>query len=137
MFPDLSPIEWISVASFSLSMAALLARFLTRVDKVSAKSHLLTAVVVLAIVSGTLGTVNLLRRAANVDALAERIYIAIGNQEKTTDQLLMELSPIEDKSFAAAFVLLQKKHRIESRDEQATLYRDRQVSVRLWRAVPE
>ncbi len=137
MFPGLSPIEWISVASFSLSLAALLVRFITRCDKVSAKSHLLTAVVVLAIISGGLATVDSLQKAAKLDALAERIYIAIGNQEKTTDQLLLELGPLEDKSFSAAFALLQTRHRVESRVDQAALYRDRQVTVRLWRAVPE
>ena len=137
MLPGLSLIEWISVASFSLSLAALLTRFITRGDKVSAKAHLLTAVVVLAIASGALATVNSLQRAANVDALAERIYIAIGNQEKTTDQLLIELGPLEDKSFSAALALLQVRHRVENRVEQAALYKDRQVSVRLWRAVPE
>lgn len=137
MFSGLSLIEWISVASFSLSLAAMLARFITGDDKVSAKSHLLTAVVILAISSGAFATINSFQKAANVNALAERIYIAIGNQEKTTDQLLIELGPLESKSFSEALALLQARHRVESRVEQASLYRDRQVFVRLWRAVPE
>lgn len=137
MFPGLSPTEWVTVVSFSLSLAALIARFLTKQDKVTAKLYLLTTVVVLAIVSGAVATANSLIWAANVDAVAERIYIAIGNQEKTTEQVLLELGPVEAKSFAEALVLLQKRHLIESRVDQATLYRNRQVLVRLWRAVPE
>ena len=137
MFPSLSATEWISVISFSLSLAALLARFLTKQGNVTAKLHLLTTVIVLAIVSGGVATVNSLSWAANVDALAERIYVVIGNQEKTTEQVLLELGPVEGKSFAAALALLQTRHRIESRVDQATLYKDRQVLVRLWRAVPE
>jgi hypothetical protein len=137
MFSGLSPIEWISVTSFSLSLAAMLARFITRDEKVSAKSHLLTAVVILAISSGALATINSLQKAADVDALAERIYIAIGNQEKTTDQILIELGPLEVKSFSAALALLQARHRIESSVEKASLYRNRQVFVRLWRALPK
>jgi len=137
MFSGLSPTEWISVISFSLSLAALLARFLTKRHKVTAKLHLLTTVVVLAIVSGAVETVNSLIWAANVDAVAERIYVAIGNQEKTTEQVLLELGPVEAKSFAAALASLQTQHLIESRVDKAVLYRDQQVLVRLWRAVPE
>ena len=137
MLSTLSPLEWISLASFSLSLAALLARFITSSDKVSAKSHLLTTVVVLAIMSCTLAMVDSLQRAARIESLAERIYIAIGNQEKTTDQLLIELGPLEEKSFSAALALLQARHRLDNRVEQAFLYKDRQVFVRLWRAVPE
>jgi len=137
MFPGLSPIEWISIASFALSLAALLARFLTKRDKVTAKSHLLTTVVVLAIVSGAIATVNWLSWAANVDALAERIYTAVGNQEKTTEQILLELGPVEGKSFATALALLQTRRRLESRVDQATLFKDRKVLVRLWRALPK
>lgn len=137
MFPGLSPTEWVTVISFSLSLAALIARFLTKRDKGTAKLYLLTTVVVLAIVSGAVATANSLIWAASVDAVAERIYITIGNQERTTEQVLLELGPVEAKSFTEAFVLLQKRHLIESRVHQATLYRDRQVLVRLWRAVPE
>lgn len=136
MFPDLSPIEWVSVTSLSLSMAALLARFLTK-NNVSAKAHLLTAVAVLAIVSAGLSVASTFRRSAEVNALAESIYIAIGNQEKTTEQLLLELGARDDRSFAAAVDLLKTRHRLESRIEQATFNKDRQVTVRLWRAVSE
>ena len=137
MFQNLSPIEWISVASFSLSLAALLARFITKDDKVSAKSHLLTTVAVLAILSCALATVNSLQRSASVAALAEDIYIAIGNQEKTTDQLLIELGTPENKIFSASLALLKAQHRIDSNVEDAVSDRHRQVKVRLWRAVPE
>lgn len=137
MFPDLLPVEWVSVTSLSLSLAALLARFLTRKDNVSAKMHLLAAVVVLAIVSAALSVAFTLRRSAEASALAESIYIEIGNQEKTTDQLLVELEIHDYRNFAAAFELLKIRHRLASRIEQATFDNDRQVTVRLWRAIPE
>lgn len=137
MFSGLSPTEWISVISFSLSLATLLARFLTKRDKVTAKLHLLTTVLVLAIVSGAVATANSLIWAANVDAVAKRIYVAIGNQEKTTEQVLLELGPVEAKSFAAALASLQTRHLIESRVDTATLYKNQKVLVRLWRAIPE
>ena len=137
MFPGLSPIEWISIASFALSLAALLARFLTKRDKVTAKAHLLTTVVVLAIASGAIATMNWLSWAADVDALADRIYRAVGNQEKTTEQILLELGPVEGKSFATALALLQTRRHLESRVDQATLSKNRQVLVRIWRALPK
>lgn len=133
----LSPIEWVSVASFSLSLAALLVRFFTKREKVSAKSHLLATFVIMTIISGILATANSLQKATNVHTLAERIYVTIGNQEKSTDQLIIELGSPEDKAFSSALALLQSQHRVESRLEQATLYKDREVAVRLWRALPE
>lgn len=137
MIWDLSPIEWVSAASFSLGFAALLVRLATNRTNVSARSHLLATVVVLVFVSGALATANSLQKAANIAHLAERIYVAIGNQEKTTDQLIVELGPLEDKAFSAALALLQDRHRVDSRIEEANLYKDRQVYVRLWRALPE
>jgi len=137
MFPGLSPMEWVSVASFSLSLGALLARSLTKSANASTRAHLLAAVVLLAVTSGAVGTANSLRRVARVEALADRIYVAIGNQEKTTDQLLIELGALEEKSFSAAMGLLEARNRIDSRVEEVPFHRGRPLFVRLWRGIPE
>ena len=137
MFRTLSPTEWISVISLSLGLAALLVRFLIGEERATAKLHLLITVIVLVAVSGTVAAANSLIWATTVNALTGRIYHVIGNQEKTTEQILLELGPVEAKSFAAALDLLQERHRVESRVAQATLSGDRQALVRLWRALPE
>lgn len=136
MLPDLTSIEWLSVISFSVSLAALLTRFLTKKEKVSAKAHLLTAVAVFAIVSAGLATIYSLRRGAEVAALADSIYLAIGNQEKTTDQLMLEIGAKDDKNFTAALALLKSRRLLDSRLEQVSLYKDRMIWVRIWRAIP-
>lgn len=135
MLPDLTAIEWVSVASFSLSLAALLARFFTRGDKVSARVHLLTAAVVLALLSASLGVVYSIRRASEIVALSGEIYAALGNQQKTVDQLVVELGPQKELNLNAAIAYLRAEHRIESEVDQVVIRGGHPNAVRLWRAI--
>lgn len=136
MLPDLTALEWVSVTSLSLSLAALLARFFTKDDKVSARVHLLTAAVVLALLSAGLGAVYSIRRASEIAALSAEIYTALGNQQKTTDQLLVEIGPQKEVHFNAAIAHLRAEHRIESEVDQVAVRGGRLNAVRLWRALP-
>ena len=137
MFSELSPIEWITVISFSLSLATIIAELSIKKKKTHVKSRLLVAFIIFAILAGTLATINALHKASNVDAMAEKIYVALGNQEKTIDQLLIELGPLDDQYFSSALAQLKSKNRIDSQVEKASLDNDRKVFVRLWRALPE
>ena len=134
MVPDLTAIEWVSVSSLSLSLAALLARFLTKVDKVSAKAHLLTAVAVLAILSAVVASAHSFKKASDIAALSAQIYAALGNQQKTTDQLIVELGLQKELNFSAALETLREKHAIESEVGQTPIL-GRPNAVRVWRAL--
>jgi hypothetical protein len=135
MLPDLTALEWVSVTSLSLSLGMLLARFFTKDDKVSARLHLLTAAVVLALLSASLGAVYSFRRASEIAALSAEIYTALGNQQKTTDQLLVELGPQKEVNLNAAIAHLKAVHRIESEVDQVAVRGGRPNAVRLWRAL--
>jgi hypothetical protein len=135
MLPDLTAMEWVSVTSLSLSLSALVARFLTKDEKISARAHLLSAVVVLALLSAALGSIYSFKRAAEIAALADEIYFVLGNQQKTTDQILVELGPQKEANFTAAIAALRSKHAIESEVEQIQIHSSRPNAVRVWRAL--
>jgi hypothetical protein len=137
MLPDLTAIEWISVSSLSLSLAALLARFIAKEDKVSARMHLLTAGVVLAMLSAGVATAASFRRASEIATISADIYLALGNQQKTTDQLVVELGPQKELSFNAALAQLKAHKRIEAEVDQVAIRGGRPNAVRLWRALPD
>lgn len=133
MLPDLSPTEWLSVASFSLGLGALVLRFF--VKDPSAKAHLSTAVLLLAVISVGINAIQSGRRANDVQRLGERIVLVLGNQEKTADQVVIELNYPDMKVFTSALVLLENEARIESRVVDATLTKEQKVPVRVWRAL--
>lgn len=135
MLPDLTAMEWVSVTSLSLSLSALAARFLTKDEKVSARAHLLSAVVTLSLLSAALGSIYSFKRAAETAALAEEIYFVLGNQQKTTDQILVELGLQKESNFTAAIAALRSKHIIESEVEQIQIHGGRPNAVRVWRAL--
>ena len=133
MLPDLTPTEWISIFSFSLSLAALALRFF--IDQPSAKAQLLTAVLILAVLSVGITAIYSVRRATEVSKLANQLVSVLGNQEKTADQIVVDLNYPDMKLFASALSLLQVERRADSRIEQLPLSKERQVPVRLWRAL--
>lgn len=135
MLPDLTAIEWVSVISLSLSLAALVARFFTKDKNVSAKTHLLTAVVVLSVLSGVLGSIHSVTRASEMAALSSEIYSILGNQQKTTDQILVELGPQKETNFTAAIASMKKKRLIESEVDHLQIRGGRPNAIRLWRAL--
>ena len=104
-------------------------------EKVSARAHLLVAVVVLALVSAGVGTAYAVRRGTEVSRLSTNIYAALGNQQKTSDQLLIELGPQTEVLFNAAFAQLKSQKKIESEIEHVSVHGNQPNAVRLWRAL--
>ena len=133
MLPDFSPTEWFSAASLSLSLSALLLGIF--VENPTAKQRLLAACSMLAILSAGVAVLQSARSAAEIGDMAEQVVVALGNQEKTSEQLLVELGGPDRKTFALALDLLRKRQRIDSRIEQVQISKERTTAIRLWRAL--
>lgn len=134
MIPDLSPTEWVSIASFSLGLGALVARFFTKHP--SAKEHLTTAALIFVIASVAVTTSQSMLRARDATRLAERIVFSIGNQEKTTDQVQVELNFPDPKLFASAMAMLEREGKTVSRVIEVQLPTRQVAPLRLWRVNP-
>ena len=132
MLPDLTPVEWLSIASFSLALGGFVLRFF--VSNPSAKAHLAAAALLLAVVALGINVLDSARRAHEVKQLSGRIIEILGDGEKTLDQVLIELNSPDLKTLAKAFALLDSEDRLDNRLEEVHLTRQQTVQVRLWRA---
>lgn len=132
MLPDLTSLEWLSIASFSLALGGLVLHFF--VSKPSAKSHLAAAALTLAVVALGINVLQSARDTHEVKQLSGRIIEILGDGEKTFDQILIELNSPDLKTSAKAFALLDSEGKLDNRLEEVRLTRQQTVQVRLWRA---
>jgi hypothetical protein len=131
MIPNLSPTEWLSIGSFSLGFGAVLARLF--VNNPSVKAHLSTAVLILAIIAISINTIQSAKHAREVQQLSNRILSVLGNQEKTADQIVIDLNYQDFKAVTLALASLEDAGSVESRVVEAEVTTKFKVSVRLWR----
>jgi hypothetical protein len=132
MLPDLTPIEWLSIAGFSLALGTFVLSCINLTP--SAKARLVAASLSFAIVALGINIVQSVGRAHEVRQLSGRIIEILGNGEKTLDQVQIDLNNPDLKMFVRAFALLDSEGRIDNRLVEVHLTRQQTVQVRLWRA---
>jgi hypothetical protein len=131
MLPDLTPVEWLTVAGFCLALGGFLLRLF--ISDQSAKMHLAVAVLLLIVIVLGISMFYSARLAHETKEMSSRIIEILGNSEKTLDQVQIEMNNPDRKIFARAVALLDSEDRLDNCLEEVHLTRQQTVQVRLWR----